>query len=69
MPAALAMFFSAVDDAALAHAVFAAGGADAALYLLFDAAYRLQCDGGSATEIMAMVGVSDRVAALARRQE
>ena len=64
---ALALLLNAADDHALAAAVFAAGGIDAAIRLLFDAACQLQIDGGASAEIMTIVAVSDRVAALARK--
>ena len=67
MPDPVTLLLSAPDDPALARAVAAVGGTARAVRLLFDYAYGLQQNGGNREEILAVVAVSDRVDALARR--
>jgi hypothetical protein len=63
----LHLLLTAADDAALARAVTAAGGTDAAIRLLLDAAHRLQAQGALHVEILTITAASRRVEALARR--
>ena len=64
---AVRLLLTAAADAALTRAVAAAGETSHAVRLLFDHAFGLQQSGASHGKILAVVAVSDRVDALARR--
>jgi hypothetical protein len=66
-PLHLHLLLNAADDAALARAVTAAGGTDAAIRLLLDAVNRLQARDAPNAEILTIKAVSRRVEALARK--
>jgi hypothetical protein len=63
----LQLLLIAADDDAVLAAVTAAGGFDRAIRLLADAAAQLRSEDAPPADIRAIIAVSDRVEALARR--